>query len=283
MLQTDACAVLVTGASTGIGEATAKLLALRGFRVFAGLRRPDDADRLRSHDAGHIQPVTLDVAHGDSIQAAREAIEAKLQGRGLAGLVNNAGIAIGGPLECTPLAEVRRMFDVNLFGALAVTQAFLPLVRRGRGRIVNMSSISGRVALPFAGQYAASKFALRAVSDSLRAELRRWGIEVIMIEPGQIATPIWAKGIADCEKAQAEWSPEVRELYGPLMNALLKHVGDVHGLPPERVAQAVLHALTARRPKTCYVVGRDSRVLRWLGRLPPRWRDWLFTRAMPKA
>ncbi len=279
----DLRAVLVTGASTGIGEATAKLLAAHGIHVFAGVRKAADGERLQSSSRGGITPVVIDVTDTESMRAAREVIETVCGNRGLAGLVNNAGVAYGGPLECTPVSVVRRLFDVNVFGALAATQEFLPLVRRGRGRIVNMSSISGRVALPFAGQYAASKFALRAMSDSLRMELRPWGIDVIMIEPGQIATPIWAKGVADCEQLQAEWSAEARERYGPTMHALLKRIGGVHGLPPERVAQAVLAALTARRPKACYVVGRDSRVLRWLGRLPPRWRDWLFTRQIPST
>jgi NAD(P)-dependent dehydrogenase (short-subunit alcohol dehydrogenase family) len=277
----DARAVLVTGASTGIGEATATLLAAHGFRVFAGVRKAEDFARWQLPSSGNVVPVTLDVTDEDSIRAARAEIEHELRGRGLYGLVNNAGVALGGPLECTSMSIVRRVFEVNVYGALTVTQAMLPLVRRERGRIVNMSSISGRVAFPFAGQYAASKFALRALSDSLRVELRRWGVEVVMIEPGQIATPIWKKGIADCEQSQADWSDEARAFYGPTMTALLKHVSGVRGLPPERVAEAVLRALTARRPKTCYVVGRDSRMLRWIGRLPPRWRDWLFARQIP--
>lgn len=275
--------VLVTGASTGIGEATAKLLAARGFHVFAGVRKAEDGERLQSGSRDWITPAVFDVTDAAAMRAARESIDAACGSHGLAGLVNNAGVAYGGPIECTPVSVARRLFDVNVFGALAATQEFLPLVRRGRGRIVNMSSISGRVALPFAGQYAASKFALRAMSDSLRMELRPWGIDVIMIEPGQIATPIWKKGLADCEQVQAEWSPEARELYGPTMAALLKRIGGVRGLPPGRVARAVLAALTARRPKAVYVVGRDSRVLRWLGRLPPRWRDWLFTKQIPST
>jgi NAD(P)-dependent dehydrogenase (short-subunit alcohol dehydrogenase family) len=275
-------AVLVTGASTGIGEATTYVLAAQGFHVFAGVRNANDAARLAGRDPAHIDGVLLDVTDQASIDAALATIREKLADRGLAGLVNNAGIALGGPLECTPIDVLRRTLDVNVIGAMAVTKAFLPLIRQGNGRIVNMSSISGRVALPFMGQYAASKFALRALSESLRGELKPWGIEVVMIEPGQIATPIWGKGVSEGDRLQADWPPEARERYGATMTALLNHVRDGKGLPPERVAQAVLHALTAPRPKTCYVVGRDSRFLRWFGRLPARWRDRLFARAAPK-
>lgn len=274
--------VLVTGASSGIGAATTLALAARGFEVFACLRETSDPVKLFARQPSGIFTLPLDVTNAESIREAERCVAGMAGRRGLVGLVNNAGIALGGPLECTPVSVLRRQFEVNAVGAMAVTQACLPHLRLASGRIVNISSISGRVALPFVGPYAASKFALRALSDSLRAELRPWGIDVIMVEPGQIATPIWGKGIAEYERQQADWSQEAREHYGATMAALLKHVRRSGGLPPERVADVVVRALCARRPKTCYVVGRDSHVLRWLGRLPARWRDALFTRNLPR-
>jgi NAD(P)-dependent dehydrogenase (short-subunit alcohol dehydrogenase family) len=173
-------AVLVTGASTGIGEACALRLAARGIRVFAGVRSESDGASLRQRASDGLTPVLIDVTVPDAIALARGTVADLVGPEGLAGLVNNAGV----------VDEVRKEFDVNVFGAIAVTQAFLPLLRGGRGRIVNMSSISGRIALPFAGPYAASKFALEAISDSWRVELRPWGIRVAIVEPGEVDTPI---------------------------------------------------------------------------------------------
>jgi len=275
--------VLVTGASTGIGAATVRALADRGFQVFAAVRKPDDARTVREHQPARIHLVRLDVTDEQSIREAFTVVQSAVSDRGLYGLVNNAGIAVGGPLECLPISELRRQLEVNVIGPAAVTQAFLPLLRQATGRVVNMSSISGRVALPFVGPYAASKFALRAMSDALRAELKPWGIEVVMIEPGQIATPIWEKGVVDCERQQADWTPEGRERYGAMLTELLNGVRNIKGLPPKRVAEAVVRALTATRPKTTYAVGRDARVLRWIGRLPARWRDALVTRSLPRG
>ncbi|MDZ4779229.1 MAG: SDR family oxidoreductase [Planctomycetia bacterium] len=275
--------VLVTGASTGIGAATVRALTDQGFEVFAGFRTPEHVNALCEHCPSRIFTLPLDVTDESSIHAAVQCVQVRAAGRGLYGLVNNAGVALGGPLECTPISVLRRQLDVNVLGPAAVTQACLPLLRQATGRIVNISSISGRVALPFVGPYAASKFALRAMSDSLRAELRPWGIEVVMIEPGQIATPIWEKGIAECERVQAEWPADAHEYYDATMAALLNHVRRGGGLPPERVANEIVKAMTSKRPRTCYVVGRDSRWLRWIDRLPTRWRDALITRSLPRG
>lgn len=183
--------VVITGASSGIGQACALRLHQSGFHVFAGVRAKADAQTIRLRGEQRLQPLFLDVTISESIAAARETVEASVHPGGLSGLVNNAGIPLGGPLEFLDLDDIRCQFDVNFFGAISVTQAFLPLLRRARGRIVNMSSSGGLLALPFMGPYAASKFAMEAISDSLRVELKPWGISVSVVEPGAIATPIW--------------------------------------------------------------------------------------------
>src|SRR3954453_17871577 len=204
--------VLVTGASTGIGEATALGLQKAGFRVFAGVRKPEDGGRLRAAGVTVIQP--LDVTKSEDVEAAVKTVEEALDGTPLRGIVNNAGIGLGGPLEALDLDDFRKTLEVNTTSQLAVTQAFLPLLRKSKGRIVNMSSIGGRVAQPFAGPYIASKFALEGVSDVLRADLLGWGIEVIAIEPGTIATPIWEKSSREAESVLENLTPELRDLYG---------------------------------------------------------------------
>jgi NAD(P)-dependent dehydrogenase (short-subunit alcohol dehydrogenase family) len=263
---------LVTGASSGIGEASALRLARAGWRVFAGVRREEDADRLA---AARIEPVLLDITDTSSVAAAR----VRLGERPLAGLVNNAGIAVAAPLEFLPLDELRRQLEVNLVGQVAVTQAFLPHLRRARGRIVNVGSIAGRSALPFLGAYAASKHALEAVTDALRIELRPFGIEVVIVEPGTIATPIWRKGAEAFQRIAAE--PDVMaDLYGARLAAFRGAAAAAgrRGEPPDEVAKVVEHALTARRPKTRYVVGRDARRRARVERLPDRLRDRAYER-----
>jgi NAD(P)-dependent dehydrogenase (short-subunit alcohol dehydrogenase family) len=270
--------VVITGASTGIGEATALQLQKAGFRVFAGVRKPEDGDRLRAAGVTVIQP--LDVTKAEDVAAAVDTVEQALNGAPLRGIVNNAGIGIGGPLEALDLDDFRRTIEVNTTGQLAVTKAFLPLLRKSKGRIVNMSSIGGRVAQPFAGPYIASKFALEAVTDVLRAELLGWGVDVIAIEPGTIATPIWEKSSQEAEKVLAKLSPEQRELYGKRLAKMSKVLErqTKRGAPPEKVAEAVEKALTASRPRPRYLIG-DARVLLNLKRfLPTRWFDRLLYR-----
>jgi NAD(P)-dependent dehydrogenase (short-subunit alcohol dehydrogenase family) len=273
-------AVLVTGASTGIGEACALRLAARGIRVFAGVRSESDGASLRQRASDGLTPVLIDVTVPDAIALARGTVADLVGPEGLAGLVNNAGVYFGGPLEFSSVDEVRKEFDVNVFGAIAVTQAFLPLLRAGRGRIVNMSSISGRIALPFAGPYAASKFALEAISDSWRVELRPWGIRVAIVEPGEVDTPIREKVLATLRKAREAFPPEAHELYGPVFG--LAERQQRRGIPAERVAEAVEHALFARRPRSRYLVGADARFLSVLRRLPVGLRDWLIARELPR-
>ena len=265
-------AVVVTGASSGIGKACALALDKLGHRVFAGVRKEADGKALAAQASPGLTPVILDVADEGSIAAAARAVADALAGAPLLGLVNNAGIAVAGPQEFLALADWRRQFEVNVFGVVAVTRAFLPLLRRAerRARIVNMSSISGRVAAPFLGPYAASKHALEALTASLRLELHPWGIHAATIEPGSVLTPVWDKAEKELGPAMARLPPEARERYGAASEAYSKKLfarARKEGCPPERVAEAVVHALTARRPRRRYLVGADARAvtaLRWL-------------------
>src|SRR5919204_4783282 len=213
-------AVLITGASTGIGEACALHLDRLGFTVFAGIRKEADGRALQAKASPRLTPLALDVTDQGQVTATVQTIESSLGAGGLWGLVNNAGIAVGGPLEFLPVDEFRLQLEVNVVGQLRVIQAVLPLVRRARGRIVNMSSVSGKLSAPFMGPYSSSKFALEAISDALRLELRPWGIMVSVIEPSNVATPIWGKslqaGMAVIERLPAR----AREPYGPVTSRM---------------------------------------------------------------
>ncbi len=276
--------ILVTGAAKGIGEACVLRLARAGHQVFAGVRRHEDGEALRSRSNGSVVPMLLDVTNPDQVAAAGATIERELGERGLNGLVNNAGIAVAGPLEFLPIDALRQQLEVNVIGQIAVTQAVLPLIRRAGGRIVNIGSVSGRSALPMTGAYAASKFALEALTDALRVELKSWGIQVAIIEPGVIATPIWETSIAAAQKLGATMSPKALEYYGRIIEGVTKRAleGTARGLPPDRVAQVVEHALFARKPRTRYVVGRDARARLLLERLPDRMRDALIARKLER-
>jgi NAD(P)-dependent dehydrogenase (short-subunit alcohol dehydrogenase family) len=269
--------VLVTGASTGIGEATALHLRELGFEPVAGVRRDEDAERLGGQG---LRTVRLDVTDEAQISAARESV-----GDGaLVGLVNNAGVAVAAPLEFVPLDQLRRQLEVNLIGQVAVTQAFLPALRRAGGRIVNVGSIGGRVALPLLAPYNASKFALEGLSDSLRRELRAQGVHVVVIEPGGVKTPIWGKGNELADELTAQMPPEGERLYGRLIANVRKETLKIErerGLPPRAVAEVIGRALTADRPRTRYVVGGEAKVRAQLARLlPDRAMDRLIGRAL---
>jgi NAD(P)-dependent dehydrogenase (short-subunit alcohol dehydrogenase family) len=271
--------VLVTGASSGIGAATVEVLLARGFRVWAGVRDGAALERLRAL-GDRCTPLLLDVTDAAQIAAAAERIEAD---GGLYGLVNNAGIAVGGPLEAIPLDTLRRQLEVNVIAPVALVQAMLPLLRRALGRIVMISSVGGRVALPFVGPYAASKHALEALSDSLRAELLPSGVDVIVVEPGAVKTPIWERGAQAGEELAAGFDPLTRARYADdvAMMLNLSRAMDASGIPPERVATVVARALIVRRPRSRYVVGADARrrlMLRAL--VPDRPRDRLLRAAM---
>jgi NAD(P)-dependent dehydrogenase (short-subunit alcohol dehydrogenase family) len=242
---------LVTGASSGIGRATAQRLLAAGWTVHAGVR-----DRADAPDG--TTPVELDVTDPAAIAAAASTIGGELHG-----LVNNAGISVAGPLELVPAEDFRRQIDVNLLGPVALTQALLPALRAARGRIVLVSSVGGRVAQPYLSPYAASKFGLEAVADSLRNELYRAGVHTALIEPGAVDTPIWDKGLAEADEIEGRIPPELLDLYRPGIEAMRKFARDApsRAVAPEKVAEAIEHALTASRPRTRYVVGREAKAM----------------------
>jgi NAD(P)-dependent dehydrogenase (short-subunit alcohol dehydrogenase family) len=261
--------VLITGASTGIGRACAVHLQQTGFQVFAGVRKESDAQALRERD---IVPILLDVTVQDDITAAVQQVAEATGDRGLDGLVNNAGIAVGGALEFLPLEELRRQFDVNVIGPVAVVQAFLPLIRTATGRIVLMGAgISGAISPGGLGPYSASKFALEALSDSLRRELAPWGVHVALIRPGRIKTPIWDKSFEAAEQQLASYPTAGFDLYAsrsePLFETLSR--AKTEGGSVEDVARVVEHALTVKHPRSRYTVGLDARVASLVARILP--------------
>jgi NAD(P)-dependent dehydrogenase (short-subunit alcohol dehydrogenase family) len=264
-------AFLVTGASTGIGEATALHLDGLGYTVFAGVRRDADAESLRARASDRLCPVALDVTDAAQVEVAAKTIEAAVGGQGLGGVVNNAGVARGGPLEYLSLDEWRAQFEVNVIGQVAVTRAMLPLVRAGAGRIVFIGSVSGRVGTPMMGPYAASKFAIEGLAESLRHELHRWGIDVAVVEPGAVKTAIWDKGRDTTVRLEAEMPPQAQERYRDQIEMIKKSIedSDRSGVPALKVAEVVEHALLSTRPRHRYLVGTDAKVVGVLSRLAP--------------
>jgi NAD(P)-dependent dehydrogenase (short-subunit alcohol dehydrogenase family) len=269
--------VLVTGAGRGIGRASALRLAHAGWDVHAGVRKDEDGTALAAEAPDRITPILLDVTSASDVAALATVLPERLDG-----VVNNAGIALGGPVEALPLSEWRRQFDVNLFGQIAVTQAVLPRLRATRGRLVFVSSVSGRVSTPTTGAYNASKFALEGMADALRMELRPWRIAVSLVEPAQTDTALWQDAEDALNAAVATLSPENRALYA-------KHIAGAHKMipraqkmasDPEGVAGAVQRALTARRPRARYVVGSNAKVQVTLAGLTP---TWLLDATLSKA
>jgi len=278
--RTSTPAVVITGASTGIGAACARFLADHGFQVFAGVRDRQAGEVLVNGRTLRLIPIHLDVTEDTSIRNAAERVTHHLGDAGLAGLINNAGIAIGSPLEVIPIDQLRRQFEVNVFGQIAVTQAFLPLLRKGHGRIVNMGSIAGRATIPLMGPYSASKHALEALTDALRLELQQWGIQVSVIEPGAIATPIWEKSVKAAKDLEAAADSSAAIGYTELIMRIKETVTKAaeRAIPPDAVVRAVVHALTASRPRTRYLVGTDAKIRAWMVKwLPDRLNDRLLT------
>jgi NAD(P)-dependent dehydrogenase (short-subunit alcohol dehydrogenase family) len=275
--------VVVTGASTGIGNACAVHFDRIGFRVFAGVRREEDAERLRAQGSDRLVPVMIDVTDAASIRQAADQVSAALGDEPLRGLVNNAGIAVSGPVEYLPIEEVRKQLEVNFIGQVAVTQAFLPLLRRSRGRVVNIGSVGGEVALPFLSPYAASKHAMEGFSDSLRREVGSLGVHVSVVRPGAIQSSIWERGNAAAEEVLAKVPPEAMEVYGDAVRGARAAANQraQEAIPAQEVADVVEHALVSDRPKTRYVVGRVGKAMVALERwLPDRVFDRLVARAM---
>ncbi len=277
---------LITGASTGIGQASALRLARAGWTVLAGVRSSEDGERLVGEAAaGFVQPLMLDVTDLEQIRLAAVRVSELGGGEGtgpgrLDALVNNAGIGIGGPLELVHPDDLRKQFDVNVLGQVAATQALLPALRAARGRIVFVSSIGGRVAMAFTAPYAASKHAIEAIGDALRVELRSSHVQVALVEPGSVATPIWDKGRAEAERVVVP--DELRAEYGHIPEAMAKTLRTTaeRGVPPEQVAETIERALGARRMKARYLVGRDARAMLAMKRLLP---DHVFDRVAQRA
>jgi NAD(P)-dependent dehydrogenase (short-subunit alcohol dehydrogenase family) len=258
--------IVVTGASTGMGAATAKELARKGFHVLAGVRRDVDADALR---ADRIEPHILDITVDSDVAAIADRVARDPLGRPLRALINNAGIGVNGPVEALPIAEWRRQFEVNLFGHVAMIQALLPSLRRSSGTVVNISSIGGKVALPTYPAYAGSKFAMEALSDSLRREVSGSGVKVAVVEPGAVKTAMAERGIATADRLKAEMATDQLERYGALIDAMsnLARSFDTDGVPAEHAAKVIAKAATASRPRTRYTVGRDAAILARLSRV----------------
>jgi len=271
--------VLVTGASSGIGEATALRMARAGWRVFAGVR---NVERFALKEPGLV-PVELDVAKEESIAAAHAEIVTALNGAGLDALVNNAGIGQVLPMEYTTPEDLRRIFSINVFGLLAVTQAFLPELRQARGRIVNLSSIGALITIPFGGTLCATKHCVEAFSDAMRMEFLPEGIEVIAIRPAAIHSPAADKLAAEGEKTIAALPTEGQARYaGLLRHFLAKMLEDENaGSPPDVVAEVIEKALTVAKPEAHYLAGKHAHILGFLGRwLPDRVRDQVLLRKL---
>jgi NAD(P)-dependent dehydrogenase (short-subunit alcohol dehydrogenase family) len=269
--------VLLTGASTGIGRASALRLAGSGWTVLAGVRRTTDGEALKVVGGARIVPIELDVT--DAAQIAAAAAEVERRG-GLDALVNNAGIGFGGPLELVPIEDLRSQLEVNVLGPVALTQALLPALRRARGRVLFISSVGGRVAMAFTAPYAASKHAIEAIGDALRVELRSSNVQVALIEPGSVATPIWDKSRAQGEGLIVP--AELADQYGHVaaaMNRVLEST-ERRGVPPEQVAATIERALTARRMRARYLIGRDAKAMLLAKRLLP---DHVFDRVARRA
>jgi NAD(P)-dependent dehydrogenase (short-subunit alcohol dehydrogenase family) len=258
--------VLLTGASTGIGRATALRLAGSGWTVLAGVRKPVDGEALKAAGGERIVPIVLDVTDAAQIAAAVAEVD---EGGRLDALINNAGIGYGGPLELVPIDDLRKQLEVNVLGPVALTQALLPALRRARGRILFISSVGGRVAMAFTAPYAASKHAIEAIGDALRVELRSSNVQVALIEPGSVATPIWDKSRAQGDGLSVP--AELADQYGHVpaaMNKVLENT-ERRGIPPEQVAETIEQALTARRMRARYLVGRDAKGMLLAKRLLP--------------
>ncbi len=268
-------AILITGSSTGIGKACALHLDKLGFKVYEGVRKQADGDNLKKAASENLTPIILDVTDSVSIADAVNTIEKENDGK-LFGLINNAGIGLSGVVEVTPIDEVRKLMEVNVIGLLAVTKAMIPLLRKGKGRIINIGSPSGIIALPGASVYAASKFAVRAITDSLRVELKSFDLSVILVSPGPTESEIWEKGKAYKIEMRKRVKPEIAEHYKTFAKFGDKIENDLKTMPADVVAKVVAKALTSAKPKYYYNVGSDSKGAAFFAKLPKRLTDWMI-------
>lgn len=274
--------IMVTGASTGIGLTAVERLAAQGHQVFAGVRKQADADALAEKVSGRLVPVIVDVTEPSQITAAAAIVEEHVRGTGLHGLVNNAGIATGGPLEHLSLDRLRDQLEVNVVGQLAMSQAMLPLIRRANGRLVFVGSASGRVGSPMLGAYVTSKFALEGLTETLRMELHPWDLKVVLIEPGPVSTPIWDKANNQADELEAEFPDEVKEQYAAHIAAVRRLIRrqEKFAVSPKKVAKAIEKGLFAPNPRSRYLVGLDAKGAGMMARLlPDRAREAILDRA----
>jgi len=266
--------VVITGTSTGIGRACLERMAAEGWTVYAGVRKEDDADVLKREIAGDVRPVILDITNAEHIKALVATLDNELAGRGLDGLVNNAGVAEGGAIETVTEADWRWHFDVNVFGLVNLTRECFSLLRAARGRVVNIGSVGGRAAAPMMGPYSAGKHAVEAISESMRFEVADFGMHVSCVEPGEVQSAIWGKADDQLAKVVVELDADTAARYERHIDMLYGFVADgrKRAIPASKVANAVHHALTANRPKHRYLVGPDAKMLGVITRLPDRLR-----------
>ncbi|MBW2363101.1 MAG: SDR family NAD(P)-dependent oxidoreductase [Deltaproteobacteria bacterium] len=275
--------VVITGCSVGAGHAAALLMAREGWQVFAAVRKPADAERLEKAAPGSLRALLCDVRERDQVFAMARAVEQALGDGGLDGLVCNAGVGAGGPIEFLDHQEMTTPIEVNLYGSLYCAQAFLPLLRRARGRIINVSSGSVLLDMPLMSTYPASKIALELISRQLQAEVERFGIHVCVLDPGHVRSRMTQSAPESNAAAQAKLPPAARELYGDLLDRITQLSRDMEGSgkEPEEVAKVYLRALTEPRPKAFYTAGADAKWLRWVAKSLPQWaRTRLANRIM---
>jgi NAD(P)-dependent dehydrogenase (short-subunit alcohol dehydrogenase family) len=270
---------IVTGASSGIGAATARELAQRGFHVLAGVRRDQDADSIRKQG---IEPLILDITNPDHIRALAARVYEDPQGRAVRAVVNNAGIGVNAPVEAFAMDEWRRLFEVNFFGHIAIIQALLPALIRSKGRVVNISSVGGKVAMATYGPYASAKFALEAVSDSLRREVEPLGVNVIVVEPGAVLTDMLGRVAATGERIISGMTTEQRGRYATLMHAIISQAqaATPKGVPAEEAGRVIADAITSKRPRTRYTIGREAALLPLFAIIPDRMLDRILAAAL---
>jgi NAD(P)-dependent dehydrogenase (short-subunit alcohol dehydrogenase family) len=274
-------AILITGTSTGIGKACALYLDQMGYKVYACVRHQHDGDRLKKEASETLTPILLDVTDSKSIRSATDFIKKETGGK-LFGLINNAGIGRGGALEATPVKEIKKLMDINVIGLMAVTKAFIPMLRKAKGIIVNIGSTSSLLALPGASAYSASKFAVRAITDSLRLELKPFGISVILVAPGAIESKIWEKGKAYKEEMRKQVTPELAELYAPLKKFGDRISESVKKIPAIEVAKVVANAFSKSKPKRTYIVGNDAKGAAFVSRFPKSFLDLMILKRIEK-